>query len=253
LIFVFSALTGAASLVFLNRIPDAATPEEVKTSTTPVPWREMVRFAPFRKLLQMMVAWSVAYGGITAFTVAYLKSEAGMSEEKILVITSVMFLGGLSSLWLLGHRLDRVGSKPMLGMSFAVWVLLLAGWMTLSGRVFGPRLGAVLALEYLMGLFGALVTMSNTRLAMAVIPVMGRNHFFAIYSVVGSVALGLAPVGWDLIDAVGGWTGPGPGSNGTVGRCFQRGGVGVSGCVCVRPLRLRNLKRSAWRRCWRFD
>lgn len=131
-----------------------------------------------------------------------------MSEEKILVITSVMFLGGLSSLWLLGHRLDRVGSKPMLGMSFAVWILLLAGWMTLSGRVFGPRLLAVLALEYLMGLFGALVTMSNTRLAMAVIPVMGRNHFFAIYSVVGSVALGLAPVGWGLlIDAVGGWTG----------------------------------------------
>jgi MFS family permease len=208
LIFVFSALTGAVSLVFLNRIPDAATPEEVRTSTTPVPWREMVRFAPFRKLLQMMVAWSVAYGGITAFTVAYLKSEAGMSEEKILVITSVMFLGGLSSLWLLGHRLDRVGSKPMLGMSFAVWILLLAGWMTLSGRVFGPRLAAVLALEYLMGLFGALVTMSNTRLAMAVIPVMGRNHFFAIYSVVGSVALGLAPVGWGLlIDAVGGWTG----------------------------------------------
>ncbi|MDB6110959.1 MAG: Major Facilitator Superfamily protein, partial [Pedosphaera sp.] len=51
-----------------------------------------------------------------------------------------------------------------------------------------------------------LVQMANTRLAMAVIPVMGRNHFFALYSVLGSVCLGLAPIGWGLlIDAVGNW------------------------------------------------
>jgi hypothetical protein len=33
---------------------------------------------------------------------------------------------------------------------------------------------------------------------------MGRNHFFAIYSTIGNVTLGLAPIGWGLlIDAVG--------------------------------------------------
>jgi MFS family permease len=208
LIFAFSAFMGAVSLVFLNRIPDAGTPEEFRVSTARVPWREMARYAPFRKLMRMIIAWSVAYGGITAFTVVYLKSEAGMSEEKILLVTSVMFLGGLSSLWFLGHRLDGVGSKPMLGVAFGVWLLVLGGWLAMAGKWYGPRLPVVLALEFLMGLFGALVTMSNTRLAMAVIPKMGRNHFFALYSVLGSVALGLAPVGWGLlVDAVGGWTG----------------------------------------------
>ena len=55
-----------------------------------------------------------------------------------------------------------------------------------------------------MGLLAALVNMSNTRLAMAVIPVMGRNHFFAIYSVVSNVTLGLAPIAWGLLlDAIG--------------------------------------------------
>jgi MFS family permease len=59
-------------------------------------------------------------------------------------------------------------------------------------------------LQFLMGLLAALVSMSNTRLAMAVIPVMGRNHCFAIYSVVANVTLGLAPIAWGLlIDAVG--------------------------------------------------
>ncbi len=51
---------------------------------------------------------------MTAFTVAFLKTETGMSEGKILLVTSVAFLGGLSSLWLLGSRLDRLGSKPVL-------------------------------------------------------------------------------------------------------------------------------------------
>ena len=70
--------------------------------------------------------------------------------------------------------------------------------------MFPLKLSLVLILQVFMGLLAALVQMSNTRLAMAIIPPMGRNHFFAIYSVVGNVTLGLAPIGWGLlIDAVG--------------------------------------------------
>ncbi len=55
-----------------------------------------------------------------------------------------------------------------------------------------------------MGLFAALVGMASNRLAMAIIPAMGRNHFFVLYSVFASVALGLAPILWGLIiDLIG--------------------------------------------------
>ncbi|MGA2866674.1 MAG: MFS transporter [Verrucomicrobiota bacterium] len=204
ILFGFSATMGAVSLSFLKRIPDVAMPEEVRTSQGPVPWLAMVVHPPFRKLLVTLVGYSVAYGGMTAFTVAFLKTEAGLSECKILLVTSVAFLGGLCSLWLLGSRLDRLGSKPVLAFCFSAWVAVLAGWMTLSGRLLPVRLSLVLVLQGLMGLLAALVQMSNTRLAMAVIPVLGRNHFFALYSVIGNVTLGLAPIGWGLlIDAVG--------------------------------------------------
>jgi MFS family permease len=127
-----------------------------------------------------------------------------MSETRILLVTSIAFLGGLCSLGILGSRLDRLGSKPVLTFCFANWLVVLAGWMCLSGAVLPVKLAFVLVLQFLMGLLAALVQMANTRLAMAVIPVMGRNHFFAIYSVVGNVTLGLAPIGWGLlIDAVG--------------------------------------------------
>ena len=142
---------------------------------------------------------------MTAFTVAFLKTETGMSEGQILLVNSVAFLGGLSSLWLLGSRLDRLGSKPVLTFCFAGWVAVLAGWICpVRRRLPGEAVQSSCVLQFLMGLLAALIQMANTRLAMAVIPVMGRNHFFAIYSTIGNVTLGLAPIGWGLlIDAVG--------------------------------------------------
>lgn len=206
ILFGFSALMGAASLVFLKRIPDVTPAEEERGSKAPVPWREMIRYAPFQKLLRMVIAWSMAYGGMTAFVVAFLKIEVGMSEAAILLVSSVSFLGGLSSLWILGFRLDRLGSKPVLTFSFIAWLLVLGGWGLVAGKVFAPKLGVILALQFAMGLLAALVAMSNTRLAMVLVPTMGRSHFFAIFSVLSNLSLGLAPILWGLLlDAVGEW------------------------------------------------
>ncbi len=203
-IFAFSATTGAVSLLYLKRIPDVPIPEETRSATARVPWGEMLRFRPFRKLLRTVIAWSLAYGGMTAFTIAFLKTNSGLPESTILLISSAAFLGGASSLGLLGSRFDRVGSKPVLGAAFAGWLAVLAGWVLLAGGFFAASLLNVLILQFFMGLLAALVTMANLRLVMAIVPAMGRNHFLAIYSVVSNVALGLSPVAWGLlIDALG--------------------------------------------------
>lgn len=203
-LFAFSAVMGAISLTFLKRIPDVPVPAEPRQSTLSVPWLAMAGHPPFKKLLVAVLAWSVAYGGISAFTVAFLKAHTGMSEGKILLISSAAFLGGVSSLGLMAHRFDRVGSKPVLGASCVGWLLVLTGWVLLAGGILPAGLAVVLGLTFFMGLLAALANMANNRLAMAIVPAMGRNHFFAIYSVVTNVTLGLAPIAWGvLIDAVG--------------------------------------------------
>jgi len=204
LVFSFSAVTGAISLAFLKRIPDVPVPDEPRRGNAPVPWLEMMRHRPFARLLRVAMGWSVAYGGVTAFTVAFLKSAAGMSEGKILLVSAVMFLGGMASLGLLGSRFDRVGSKPVLGVACVGWLAVMAGWTALAGHAFPATVPSVLLLQLLMGLLAAMVNMANARLAMAIAPVMARNHFLAIYSVVANVTLGLSPIGWGiLIDAWG--------------------------------------------------
>jgi len=204
ILFVFSGLMGVVSLFFLKRIPEGETQERIRTSNTPVPWGEISNFPPFRKLTHTAVVWSVAYGGMQAFTVAFLKVMVGMPEGQILFINSIGFVGGLCSLWFLGSRLDHLGSKPVLTFSFATWMLVSCGWALIAAQMLPPGIVLVLALQFLMGLFAALVSMSNTRLLMAVTPLMGRDHFFALFSVLANVSLGLAPIGWGiLIDAVG--------------------------------------------------
>lgn len=204
ILFIFSATMGALSLVFLKRMPDVEVPSPPRTAKIPVPWKEIFSHSPFKKLLLTAMVWSVVYGGMSAFAVAFMKSDIGLPADKILLITAVSFLGGLSSLWFLGHRLDSFGSKPVILFSMILWLAMLFGWMTISGRYIAGTMELLIILQFIMGLSSALINMANTRLAMATIPVMGRDHFFAMYSVLSCLTQGLAPVGWGvLIDAFG--------------------------------------------------
>lgn len=205
-LFGFSAAMGGLSLVFLKRIPDVEVPAAARSnSNEPVPWRAISQHPPFRKLLRVNVAWPLAVGGLGAFTTAWLKTEAGLSEGRVLLISSAAYLGGLSSLWLLGPRLDRLGSRPVMMFCMALWLIIVGGWGALAGRVLQPTLPVLLGLQFLMGLTAALVSMANVRLAMAIIPPMGRDHFFALFSVVGSLVMGLSPILWGvLIDGLRG-------------------------------------------------
>lgn len=204
-IFGFSAFAGYVSLKFLKRIPDVpVAADPAATSPQPVPWLELAAYVPFRKLLRMNVAWSFAAGGQVAFTTAYLRGMGGLPEGTILVISSVFFVGGLVSLTI-GRQLDRFGSKPALTTSALIWIVIALTWALIAGKALPLNMNLVVALQFLMGFAMSTFNMSNVRLAMVTSPAMGRTHFFALFSVVANVTLGLAPVLWGLvIDSFGG-------------------------------------------------
>src|SRR5438552_3905199 len=146
LLFGFSGVAGAISLSFLKKIPDAEPPERQATSSQSVPWLEIARYEPSRTSLRMNTPWPVAYGGLGAFTVAYLKTEAAMSESGILFVTGMAFLGGLCGLAYFGSRTDRLGSKPVLAFCLSIWIVILIGWLLLAGRLVHVQFGLVLFL-----------------------------------------------------------------------------------------------------------
>lgn len=197
-IFLISGVNGVVSLQYLKRIPDVPVPEEIKRAKQPVPWGAMIQHPPFKKLLIMNLGWSAAYGGIGAFTVAFLKNQPSLNEATILYVCSTFFLGAVASLWF-GTRMDRMGSKPVMIFSTLMWMFILGIWILLAGKIILPKPGLIVVLQFLMGMAAALFNMANVRLTMTVTPEFGRTHFFALYSVVANLSLGLSPVIWGLL------------------------------------------------------
>jgi len=202
--FLFSALMGTLSLTFLKRMPDTPVPADSASGKGPVPWLALASHPPFRRLLELDAVWSLAYGGLTTFIVAFLKSGSNLGDGRILALMSVQFLGGLGALWFGGRRLDLHGSKPAFGFIMLAGSMVGLGWFLFASRIVTPHPGTVLLLILPLGLLNALFSAANNRLAMAIVPRQGRNHFFALFSVVWQVTLGLSPILWGLfIDLVG--------------------------------------------------
>ncbi len=197
LVFLMSGVFGGISLRYLKRIPDVPLPDEPQSSNQGVPWKTIATYRPFARLLILNLGWAAAYGGTSTFTVAFLKVKGGLGESTILFLSSVFFLGGLLSLSF-GPHLDRFGSKPIFSFVCVLWFLLAIAWVLIAGKFFAPNVYAILTLQFTMGMGAALFSMANTRLAMNISPEMGRSHFFALYSVVINLTLGLSPVLWGL-------------------------------------------------------
>lgn len=205
-VFLFSALTGAISLPYLKRVPDCPPPPEAAGGVGPVPWMALATHPPFRRLLELNVAWSIAYGGVTTFIVKFLKDGPQWHDDRILLLMSVMFAGGLLSPWLMGPRLDRLGSRPMLAFTMATGVVLSVGWWLIAASIAPATNAFVLPLVICVGLVNAVFSAANNRLAMQLAPALGRDHFFALFMVVWQLTLGLSPVLWGLLlDGVGPW------------------------------------------------
>lgn len=205
-LFAFAALAAIMSLRFLRKIPEERRIEtETANRSGRPPLSEMLSITPFRRLLTMNVGWSLANGGVLTFVVAYLKGMAGMSEQHILILVSFTFVGGLVNQLLLRRILDQHGSKPVLIAGCAVWTLLLAAWSLVAAGVWAHTPVLLGGLAFGIGLGSSLMNLSNLRLAMISAPEEGRSHYFALFSVVANVTLGVSPILWGvLVDASAG-------------------------------------------------
>lgn len=207
-LFGISALCSGISLVFLNRIPTERPIEPARATDRPS-IRDMLRLRPFRRLLSMNIAFALANGGVLTFAVAFLKGMAGWPEQRILLLTSLMFIGGLANQLLAARALDSRGSKPLLIVASALFAVTLAAWAAMAGHLLPLGTAAAAALMFSLGLCGSMLNLANTRLAMITAPDIGRSHYFAVFSVVGSVTLGIAPILWGLLlDACGSLAAP---------------------------------------------
>jgi len=205
LLFFASFVTVIISLWFLRRIPDVPVPPSSENPER-VPYREMLFHPPFFKLLVYNAVFLVAQAGSGVFWIPMLRDSFAATDSLILGMMVLWSAVCAACLWGFGHLVDRVGSRPLLGLATLVFVIHLSCWCAVAARLVPFNLTAIMAIQFTSGISISVFNLANTRLVMATVPPMGRSHFFALYTVVTSLVSGVFPILWGiLLDALAGW------------------------------------------------
>ena len=203
-VFGIGLLSALVSLWFVHRIPEVESAEDRKQSGVAVPWGAMLRFPPFAKLLWFTTIYMTVIGSLGVFTVEYLVVRGKFAESMILLLSAWSFVGALAGLAITAPRLDATGSKPWLRHGLVIMALVILGWFFLASGLLPGWPALVAGLNFFGGLAGAIFGVANTRIMMGSVPAMGRNHFFALFTVVSGLGLGGAPMVWGaMLDTLG--------------------------------------------------
>ena len=205
LVLCFSLLGAMLSIYYLRRIPDGEHHQDPQTPSEPVSLRSMAAQKPFRNAILFSLLFGTVGGGLGVFPVEYLRVQAHFSPSLIYALTSGTFLAPLLVLQMLGHRIDRFGSLPTIRGSVILFTLVLAFWFAMSAEVIAPSWTLVLLLNVVGGMAVAAFNMASLHLGMSVVPDYGKNHYFAVTTVITGFGLGIVPVLWGwLLDSLGG-------------------------------------------------
>jgi MFS family permease len=197
-LFLLSACAGTLSLFFIRRIPDVPIEDQIRGSGQPVPWLEILRHPPFSKLLIFNVVYNWVVGGLAAFAIGFLQSRAHFTDGAILACSLLSFVGASVSVSSFGELLNQTGSKPILRVAIVCYLWAVLCWVLVSSNLLYSSKAIVAIIYFILGIAGGLFSIANTRIAMDTMPVMGRNHFFSLFTVFSSLSLGLAPICWGI-------------------------------------------------------
>jgi MFS family permease len=204
-LFLGSYAAAILSLVYLRRIPDVPVAESSKSKGR-VPWKEMFLYPPFLKFMTYNSAVHLGFAGAGVLWVPLLRDGYGVSDSWILGMAATSGASVVVTLLGVGALADRVGSRPLLGLAGVVFMIHFLSWAAIGARWLTMDWLTAAWVCVTAGIGFGLFGLANMRLAMATVPEMGRSHFFALFSVIINLTLGLAPVFWGrLVDGLAGW------------------------------------------------
>lgn len=200
IVFGISFLAGAASLYFLNRIPDAPRNINATERQRGAPWLSLLRDNSFVRLLVYTAAVQTFVASIATFVTVFVRDQVQLQDGMILWLTAGAALMGTAAMRLLRNRVDRLGSRPFLGVALLWWALYFLSWFLLAAHWLAYPWLVAPVLLLLGGFFGAIYDLALTRLLMNTV---GNRPFstqyFALHSVSASIMLGVSPILWGLL------------------------------------------------------
>jgi MFS family permease len=206
-VFGIGFVCAVVSLWFLNRMPDVATDLSTttltSTSTNPSSWLTPLKNRNFMRLVRFGMLVQLPVAANTTFALIFAREQIGLREGIALWLTAgAYFLAMVASVFL-RSRIDRLGSKRFLWIVLAWWLLSYLIWWVLSLGTLQPALLIAPLLMVSNGFFTSMYDLSATRLLMNSVTDEAQSpRYFALYSVIVNVTVGVVPMIWGaLLDA----------------------------------------------------
>jgi MFS family permease len=200
-----SVVGAVVSLLFLRLIPDARHAPATVASSESIPILKMLSLKPFRNTILFSLLYATVTGGLAVFPIEYLRMQAHFSPSLIFALSAATFFAPLLILQWLGRIVDLVGSITVIRGSVLLFSGVLGVWFAMSAGLIHPNWKVVLLLNMTGGMGVAGFNLGNLHLGMSVVPEAGKNHYFALTTVITSLGLGLVPILWGtLLDSLGG-------------------------------------------------
>lgn len=204
LVFLIGAVAGTLSLSFIKRVPDVPPSDSTRRSSQKVPWRAMLRYEPFRRLIVFNLIFMAVIGSMGVFTIEFLRETSHLDVSVVIYLSAFSFVGAMLVLPFVGRIVDSTGSKPLMRVATGLFAIIIFVWCLIAGGILPCDYWLVALLNGLSGMAAANFNLANSRISMATMPEMGRNHFFALFAVITSLGLGAAPVAWGVtLDGIG--------------------------------------------------
>jgi MFS family permease len=193
------------SLFFLSRIPDVPV-EKIAPNANPLPWREMFFYPPFFKYIRYNIVINMALGASGVFWVRFFRSFLHVTNSGTLLNNCASTISLAGAIFLIAPVIDRAGNRQVLFLSGMFFVIHFSGWGLVAAGVLPYSLGVIVWQALTSGCGGALWNLANVRAVMGIVPVMGRPHFLALYSVASSLTIAVIPLLWGpVVDGLEGW------------------------------------------------
>jgi MFS family permease len=198
-LFAVSLVLAGLSLFYLKKIPDAPISPAEREGGEEVPWKAMIQHGPFLRLVIFHAIMMLALSGGGLIFIPFARDQLGCSDWKFMILQLIHGLVFVLTSLATGKMLDRVGSRPVLGLAAFIFGIHWLGWGAVAAHLLPFQWGPILFQQATSGIGVALYSSAHMRLLMATVPAMGRSHFFALFSVAASLVAGLAPLGWGLL------------------------------------------------------
>jgi hypothetical protein len=204
-VFSASAAAAFASLYFLKKIPDVPV-EKIVRNENPMPWRRMFFYPPFFRYIRYNIVVSSALGTSGVFWVRFFRTDLHITNSDTLLIASASTVVLAGMLFLIAPVIDRLGNRQALFLSGVFFTCHFTGWGCVAAGILPFNLTVLTIQTLTSGCGGAFWNLANVRCVMGIVPVMGRAHFLALYSVAGSLTVALVPLIWGrILDDLGSW------------------------------------------------